>query len=205
MENVMQIPKLAEINLNTGVGKGAVIDRKQLIGAVFTLEVVSGQKPSITRAKKTIDKFKLRQRMMIGCKVTLRKKRMFFFLQSLLLLLSNESSTDFITGPLLSAPHALPGPSSKMRGGGPREGRLPVGIRGAKGRQGRKVGSVCCAFGIENIQGAFKHAWPQSGSVPIGDGGHGMDVQLQMSPMCPRRGHGGGTRDITDSLQMPRA
>ena len=184
MENVMQIPKLSEINLNTGVGKGAVIDRKQLIGAVFTLEVVAGQKPSITRAKKTIDKFKLRQRMMIGCKVTLRKKRMFFFLQSLLLLLSNESSTDFITGPLATT---IPRPTTAGQGGH---------ARGVKGRQGRK--DTCIAFGIENIQGAFKHAWPQSGP---GDMGHyGMDVQLQM---CA---HGGRApaRDITDSLQIPR-
>ena len=76
IENVMQIPKFNQININTGVGKGAVIDRKHLIGALFTLEFITGQKPSITRAKKSIDKFKLREKMLIGCKVTLRKKKM---------------------------------------------------------------------------------------------------------------------------------
>jgi large subunit ribosomal protein L5 len=84
IENVMQMPRLSRIDLNTGVGKGvASIDRKQMIGALFTLEFITGQKPSITRAKKSIDKFKLREKMMIGCKVTLRKKKMFFFLDRL--------------------------------------------------------------------------------------------------------------------------
>ena len=93
----MQIPKFNQININTGVGKGAVIDRKHLIGALFTLEFITGQKPSITRAKKSIDKFKLREKMLIGCKVTLRKKKMFFFLDRLInLVLSDHGSSDFI-------------------------------------------------------------------------------------------------------------
>jgi len=71
--NVMQIPVIRQITLNTGIGKKAVVDRKQMIAALLALELITGQKPIITRAKKSIDKFKLREKMPIGCKVTLRR------------------------------------------------------------------------------------------------------------------------------------
>lgn len=81
----MQIPLLTRINLNTCVGKGvATIDRKKIIGALMMMERIAGQKGSITRAKKSRDKYKLREKMMIGCKVTLRKNNMFFFLENLI-------------------------------------------------------------------------------------------------------------------------
>lgn len=82
-ENVMQLPKLDKIVLNTGIGKQAVLDRKRTVEALFTMELITGQKGSITRAKKSIDKFKLREKMPIGCKTTLRKQNAFRFLDRL--------------------------------------------------------------------------------------------------------------------------
>lgn len=83
-QNVMQLPKLEKIVLNTGIGKKAIIDRKQIIVALFTIELITGQKGCITRAKKSIDKFKLREKMPIGCKVTLRKQKACSFLDRLI-------------------------------------------------------------------------------------------------------------------------
>ena len=78
-KSVMQIPKLQKITLNMGIGD-ATQDIKLLQSAVNELELISGQRPVVTRAKKAISNFKLRQGMPIGCKVTSRKARMYEFL-----------------------------------------------------------------------------------------------------------------------------
>ena len=79
----MQIPKLNKIVVNIGVGE-AVQDIKNLDGAVDDLTVITGQKPVIRRAKKSISNFKLRTGMPVGCKVTLRRGLMYEFLDRLL-------------------------------------------------------------------------------------------------------------------------
>lgn len=81
--NVHQVPKFEKIVLNMGVG-AAVQDAKALDAAIADLTIVSGQKPAITRAKKSIAGFKVRQGMPIGCKVTLRGDRMWEFMDRLL-------------------------------------------------------------------------------------------------------------------------
>ncbi len=83
--NAHSLPKLTKIVLNMGVG-GAIQDRKRLEEAVLHLSVISGQKPEITRAKKSVAGFKLREGMEIGCRVTLRGKRMYEFLDRLITL-----------------------------------------------------------------------------------------------------------------------
>ena len=83
IDNPMQIPKLVKIVVNMGVGE-AVQDVKNLDGAVKDLTVITGQKPTVRRAKKSISNFKLRAGMPIGCMVTLRKERMYEFLDRLL-------------------------------------------------------------------------------------------------------------------------
>jgi len=80
--NIMQVPKLEKIVLNIGMGE-AIQNIKVLDSAVEELTAVAGQKPIITRAKKSIAAFKLRSGMPIGCMVTLRKQRMFDFLNKL--------------------------------------------------------------------------------------------------------------------------
>lgn len=82
-KNEMEIPRLEKIVLNMGVGE-ATEDRKALEGAVKDLTAISGQKPILTRAKKSVATFKLREGMPIGCKVTLRKERMYEFLDRLI-------------------------------------------------------------------------------------------------------------------------
>ena len=77
-KNVMQIPKLEKIVVNMGVGE-AKENAKILDSAVKDLETITGQKAVITRAKKSVANFKLREGMPIGCKVTLRGERMFEF------------------------------------------------------------------------------------------------------------------------------
>ena len=81
--NVHQAPRLEKIVLNMGVG-GATQDAKLLESAISDLTIISGQKPAITKAKKSIASFKLRQGMPIGCKVTLRGDRMWEFFDRLL-------------------------------------------------------------------------------------------------------------------------
>lgn len=78
-KNVMQAPKVVKVVLNIGVG-AAVQDPKQLDAAVRDLTQIAGQKPVITRAKKSIANFKIRAGMRIGTKVTLRGERMYEFL-----------------------------------------------------------------------------------------------------------------------------
>ena len=80
--NSYQVPKLEKIVLNMGVGD-ATDDRKRVDGAVEDLTRITGQKPVTTRAKKSIAGFKLREGMVIGAKVTLRKDRMYEFLDRL--------------------------------------------------------------------------------------------------------------------------
>ena len=78
-KSIMQVPKLKHITMNMGVGQ-ATQDTKLLQAAVNELELISGQRPVITKAKKAISNFKLRAGMPIGTKVTLRRARMFEFL-----------------------------------------------------------------------------------------------------------------------------
>ena len=81
--NILQTPRLEEIVVNIGVGEN-VADSKKINAAVDDLALITGQKPSITKAKKSIAGFKLRKGMNIGCKVTLRKDRMYEFVDRLI-------------------------------------------------------------------------------------------------------------------------
>ena len=78
-KNVMQLPKVEKVIINMGVGE-AVGNPKALDSAVSDLAIISGQKPLLTRAKKSLAAWKLREGMPIGCKVTLRGERMYQFL-----------------------------------------------------------------------------------------------------------------------------
>jgi large subunit ribosomal protein L5 len=78
-KNVMQLPKVEKVIINMGVGE-AVGNPKALDSAVSDLTIISGQKPLLTRAKKSLAAWKLREGMPIGCKVTLRGERMYQFL-----------------------------------------------------------------------------------------------------------------------------
>jgi large subunit ribosomal protein L5 len=82
-KSIMQAPRITKITLNMGVG-GAVADKKILQSALSDLEKISGQKPVVTLARKSIAGFKIRDDMPIGCKVTLRSDRMFEFLDRLI-------------------------------------------------------------------------------------------------------------------------
>jgi large subunit ribosomal protein L5 len=82
-KNVMQIPVIEKITLNMGVGE-ATQDKKKVTQAAEEMELIAGQKPVITKAKKSIAQFKLREGMPIGCKVTLRRERMYEFLDRLI-------------------------------------------------------------------------------------------------------------------------
>ena len=82
-KNVNEVPKLEKIVLNMGVGE-ATGDKKKLESAINDLTLISGQKVSVTKAKKSVATFKLRDGMNIGCKVTLRKERMYEFLDRLI-------------------------------------------------------------------------------------------------------------------------
>jgi large subunit ribosomal protein L5 len=81
--NEMQIPKLDKIVLNMGVGE-ATADSKKVNAAIKDLAMIAGQKPAPTRARQSIAGFKLRENMVIGAKVTLRKDRMYEFLDRLI-------------------------------------------------------------------------------------------------------------------------
>mgnify|MGYP003586086697 CR=1 FL=1 len=82
-QNVMEIPKVEKVIINMGVGE-AVGNPKTLDAAVGDMTIIAGQKPVITRAKKSIAAFKIRQGMPIGAKVTLRGTRMYQFLDKLI-------------------------------------------------------------------------------------------------------------------------
>ena len=80
--NLMQAPRLTKIVLNMGVGEGTA-DAKQVQAAARDMTAIAGQKPIVIRAKKSVAAFKLRQGMLVGCKVTLRRSRMYEFLDRL--------------------------------------------------------------------------------------------------------------------------
>jgi large subunit ribosomal protein L5 len=82
-KNVMQVPRLEKITLNMGVGE-AMTDKKIIDNAANDLAQISGQKPAITRARKSVAAFKVRQNWPIGCRVTLRGARMYEFLDRLI-------------------------------------------------------------------------------------------------------------------------
>ena len=82
-KNVMQVPKLEKVVINMGVGE-AKENAKILDAAVSDMETITGQKAVITRAKKSVDNFKIREGMPIGCKVTLRGEKMYEFVDRLI-------------------------------------------------------------------------------------------------------------------------
>lgn len=82
-KNIMEVPKLEKIIVNMGVGE-AKDNSKVLEAAVADMQLVTGQKPILTRAKKSVANFKIRENMPIGCKVTLRKQKMFEFADKLI-------------------------------------------------------------------------------------------------------------------------
>jgi large subunit ribosomal protein L5 len=81
-KNPMQVPRLEKIVINMGVGE-AVADRKKLDSAMADLTKIAGQKPVACKARRSVANFKLREGMPIGCKVTLRRRRMYEFLDRL--------------------------------------------------------------------------------------------------------------------------
>ena len=83
LENVMEVPRITKITLNMGVGE-ALGDKKVLENAVSDMEKIAGQKPVVTKARRSIAGFKVREDWPIGCKVTLRSDRMYEFLERLI-------------------------------------------------------------------------------------------------------------------------
>ena len=81
-KTLMQVPRITKITLNMGVGE-AVNDKKMIDNAVADMTKIAGQKPAITRTRKAIANFKIRENMPIGCMVTLRGERMYDFLDRL--------------------------------------------------------------------------------------------------------------------------
>jgi large subunit ribosomal protein L5 len=81
--SVMQVPKIEKITLNMGLGE-AVGDKKVIERALGDMEAIAGQKPVVTKARKSIAGFKIREEWPIGCKVTLRRERMYEFLDRLI-------------------------------------------------------------------------------------------------------------------------
>lgn len=80
--NAMEVPRLTKVTLNMGVGE-AVLDRKAIDSAVADMTLISGQKPLVCNARKSVAGFKIRDGYPIGCKVTLRKSRMYDFVERL--------------------------------------------------------------------------------------------------------------------------
>lgn len=83
LANVMQVPRITKITLNMGVGE-AVGDKKVLENALADMQKIAGQKPVVTKSRKSIAGFKIRDGWPIGCKVTLRDERMYEFLERLI-------------------------------------------------------------------------------------------------------------------------
>jgi large subunit ribosomal protein L5 len=81
--SVMQVPRLVKITLNMGVGE-AINDKKIMDNAVRDMTQIAGQKPIVTKARKSVAGFKIREEWPIGCKVTLRRERMYEFLDRLI-------------------------------------------------------------------------------------------------------------------------
>ncbi len=85
LKNPMEVPRITKITLNMGVGE-ALGDRKLLENAVRDLEAIAGQKAQVTRARKSVAGFKVREGWPVGCKVTLRNERMYEFLERLVVI-----------------------------------------------------------------------------------------------------------------------
>jgi len=83
MKNVMEVPRITKITINMGVGE-AIADKKVIENAVNDMQKISGQKPIITLARKSVASFKVRDGYPVGCKVTLRRARMYEFLDRLI-------------------------------------------------------------------------------------------------------------------------
>ncbi|WP_086933174.1 50S ribosomal protein L5 [Agarilytica rhodophyticola] len=83
LSNVMEIPRITKITINMGVGE-AIADKKVLENAIADMEKIAGQKPVVTKARKSIAGFKVREGWPIGCKVTLRREKMYEFLDRLI-------------------------------------------------------------------------------------------------------------------------
>lgn len=81
-ENLLSLPRLSKIVISMGLGQAAV-EKKRMTNALEELAVIAGQRPIVTKARKSVSGFKLRQGMEVGAKVTLRKKRMYEFLDRL--------------------------------------------------------------------------------------------------------------------------
>ena len=82
LDNLMEVPRITKITINMGVGE-AIEDKKILANAVSDLQQIAGQKPIVTKARKSIAGFKVREGWPVGCKVTLRRDRMYEFLERL--------------------------------------------------------------------------------------------------------------------------
>ena len=82
-QSVMQVPRITKITLNMGVGE-ALVNKNAMESAVADLSAISGQKPIITKARKSVANFKVREGWSVGCKVTLRRERMYEFLDRLI-------------------------------------------------------------------------------------------------------------------------
>lgn len=82
-KSIMQVPKILQITLNMGLGE-AVGDKKVIERAVADMTAIAGQKPVVTKARKSVSNFKIRQGWPIGCKVNLRRERMYEFLDRLI-------------------------------------------------------------------------------------------------------------------------
>jgi len=82
-QSVMQVPRVTKITLNMGVGE-ALVNKNAMESAVADLSAISGQKPIITKARKSVANFKVREGWSVGCKVTLRRERMYEFLDRLI-------------------------------------------------------------------------------------------------------------------------
>ena len=82
-KSIMEVPHIKKITINVGLGE-AIKDKKIIEQAVSDIEKITGQKPIVTKAKKSIAAFSLREGMPIGCKVTLRKEKMYEFLDRLI-------------------------------------------------------------------------------------------------------------------------
>lgn len=82
LDNVMEVPRITKVTLNMGVGE-ALGDKKVLEHAVSHMQQIAGQKPVVTKARKSIANFKVREDWPIGCKVTLRSERMYEFIERL--------------------------------------------------------------------------------------------------------------------------
>ncbi len=82
LKNIMEVPKITKITLNMGVGE-AVTDKKVMVNATADMMAISGQKPVVTLARKSVAAFKIRDGWPVGCRVTLRRERMYEFLDRL--------------------------------------------------------------------------------------------------------------------------